>query len=149
MPQKQQYHNLLWSKSLLEKAGDLSRCITHISKMSGVMFHYVYKEKKKNISTPFSFNSWCQVHVAGQDHPKLLRLCFHDGSKLTIQPHGAFTAWIKTTFTFIYHVNTLSTASRMSYFADWLPQRFSPHHLCGRASDISELFTTQSANTWY
>lgn len=46
MPQKQQYHNLLWSKSLLEKAGDLSRCITHISKMSGVMFHYVYKEKK-------------------------------------------------------------------------------------------------------
>lgn len=57
MPQKQQYHNLLWSKSLLEKAGDLSRCITHISKMSGVMFHYVYKEKKKTFQHLSSLSS--------------------------------------------------------------------------------------------
>lgn len=115
MQQKQQYHHLLYFKSLLEKPGDLSRCATHISKMSGVMFHYVYK--KYIYISPFQHLS----PLIGQDRPKPLCLCFHDGSTLTIQPHETFTAWIKPTFTFIYHVNTLSTAFRASHFADWLP----------------------------
>lgn len=93
------------------------------------------------ISTPFSFN-WSRSPETAL--PVLSRRLNTD-NPASRDFHSLNQTDIHVHLSCKHFVDSFSSVSFR-----WLTSiPSSPHHLCGRASDISELFTTQSANTWH